>query len=94
MRRVMTQAINLIFEFLKNKEVVRIWLYENSSMQIEGIIVGFDEYMNVVLDSASELIVKTQERKMLGRILLKGDTITLIQRADPSAERGTFRGDA
>lgn len=93
-RRVMTQAINLIFEFLKNKEVVRIWLYENSSMQIEGIIVGFDEYMNVVLDSASELIVKTQERKMLGRILLKGDTITLIQRADPSAERGTFRGDA
>jgi small nuclear ribonucleoprotein E len=90
----MTQAINLIFEFLKNKEVVRIWLYENSSMQIEGIIVGFDEYMNVVLDSASELIVKTQERKMLGRILLKGDTITLIQRADPSAERGTFRGDA
>jgi small nuclear ribonucleoprotein E len=38
-RKVMTQAINLIFEFLKNRERIQVWLYENTSMKIEGIII-------------------------------------------------------
>lgn len=42
-------------------------------------ISGFDEYMNIVLDEAEELHMKTLDRKKLGRILLKGDNITLIQ---------------
>ncbi|KAJ1436824.1 small ribonucleoprotein particle protein SmE [Ochromonadaceae sp. CCMP2298] len=81
----MTQAINLIFEFLKNKETIQIWLYENTAMKMEGVIIGFDEYMNVVLDDAVEVNMKTKARKTVGRILLKGDCITLIQRADPSS---------
>lgn len=48
-------------------------------LRIEGHIVGFDEYMNLVLDDAEELHVKTKVRKNLGRIMLKGDNITLIQ---------------
>lgn len=84
-KRVMTQAINLIFEFLKNRERIQIWLYENVAIKMEGIIIGFDEYMNVVLDEAVEVNVKTSSRKQIGRILLKGDCITLIQRADPSS---------
>lgn len=82
-KRVMTQAINLIFEFLKNRERVQIWLYENTSMKIEGLITGFDEYMNVVLEEASEINLKTSSTREIGRILLKGDCITLIQRANP-----------
>ena len=39
---------------------------------------GFDEYMNVVLDEAEELSIKKKTRKALGRILLKGDNITLM----------------
>lgn len=41
-------------------------------------VQGFDEYMNVVLDDAIEISQKTKVRKALGRILLKGDNITLI----------------
>jgi len=48
-------------------------------MRIEGRIIGFDEYMNLVLDDAEEVSVKKQTRKPLGRILLKGDAITLMQ---------------
>ena len=81
-KKVMTQAINLMFEFLKNKERVSIWLYENTALKLEGVIVGFDEYMNVVLDDAEEVQVKSEERKRVGRILLKGDCITLVQRVD------------
>lgn len=46
---------------------------------MEGKIIGFDEYMNLVLDEAEEVSVKRKTRKALGRILLKGDTITLMQ---------------
>jgi hypothetical protein len=42
---------------------------------------GFDEYMNVVLDDAEELSIKKKSRKALGRILLKGDNITLMMSA-------------
>uniref|UniRef100_A0A158PCC7 Sm protein E n=1 Tax=Angiostrongylus cantonensis TaxID=6313 RepID=A0A158PCC7_ANGCA len=46
--------------------------------QALGYIVGFDEYMNVVLDEAEELNMRTQSRNKLGRILLRGDNITMI----------------
>ena len=81
-KKVMTQAINLMFEFLKNKERISIWLYENTAVKIEGVIVGFDEYMNVVIDDAEEVNMKANERTKLGRILLKGDCITLVQRVN------------
>ena len=45
---------------------------------MEGRIIGFDEYMNLVLDDAEELSIKKKTRKPLGRILLKGDNITLL----------------
>ncbi|XP_077526448.1 uncharacterized protein LOC144138169 isoform X2 [Haemaphysalis longicornis] len=39
---------------------------------------GFDEYMNLVLDDAEEINTKSRQRKQVGRILLKGENITLI----------------
>ena len=39
---------------------------------------GFDEYMNLVLDEAEEVNKKKGTRKTIGRILLKGDNITLM----------------
>jgi hypothetical protein len=42
------------------------------------LLQGFDEFMNVVLDEAEELNLKTKKRTPLGRILLKGDNITSI----------------
>ena len=35
--------------------------------------------MNVVLEEAAEVSLKKGERRDLGRIMLKGDNITLIQ---------------
>lgn len=52
-------------------------------MQMEGRIIGFDEYMNMVLEDAVEIDSKKNARTEVGRILLKGDAITLIQAAQP-----------
>lgn len=55
-----------------------MWLYEQTDLRIEGRIIGFDEYMNLVLDDAEEVALKKKTRKALGRIMLKGDNITLL----------------
>ncbi|XP_034474004.1 probable small nuclear ribonucleoprotein E [Drosophila innubila] len=85
-QKVMVQPINLIFRYLQSRSRVQVWLFENISLRIEGHIVGFDEYMNLVLDDAEEVYVKTRQRKTLGRIMLKGDNITLIQNVNPSKD--------
>jgi small nuclear ribonucleoprotein E len=55
---------------------------------IEGVIIGFDEYMNMVLDDAVEILQPSKkkdnaqqqlQRTAIGRILLKGDAVTLLQ---------------
>lgn len=84
-QKVMVQPINLIFRYLQNRSRVQVWLFENINLRIEGHIVGFDEYMNLVLDDAEEYHLKTKNRKPLGRIMLKGDNITLIQNTNPGA---------
>ncbi|XP_070544292.1 small nuclear ribonucleoprotein E-like [Ptychodera flava] len=78
-QKVMVQPINLIFRYLQSRSRIQVWLYEQVNMRIEGHIIGFDEYMNLVLEDAEEVHLKARTRKTLGRILLKGDNITLIQ---------------
>ncbi|KAL7430250.1 hypothetical protein ACHAXH_001370, partial [Discostella pseudostelligera] len=80
-KKVMTLPINVIFGHLQKKTRVKIWLYDDTRMAIEGQIVGFDEYMNFVLDGATEVDTKSGKRTDVGRILLKGDSITLMQAA-------------
>ncbi|XP_077972531.1 small nuclear ribonucleoprotein E-like [Styela clava] len=78
-QKVMVQPINLIFRYLQNRSRVSIWLYDQVNIRVEGHIVGFDEYMNLVLDESEEVHLKRSTRKTLGRIMLKGDNITVIQ---------------
>ena len=85
-QRVMVQPINLIFRYLQNRTRIQIWLYENTTTRIEGYIIGFDEYMNIVIDEAEEVHVKSKSKNKVGRILLKGDNITLIQQANDGSE--------
>ena len=79
--KVMVQPINLLFGYLQNKSRIQVWVYEQVNLRVEGQIIGFDEYMNLVLDDAEEVHIKKNTRRKIGRILLKGDNITLIQQA-------------
>ncbi|EDP45494.1 hypothetical protein MGL_0483 [Malassezia globosa CBS 7966] len=81
-QRVMIQPINVIFRHLQQQTRVSLWLYDNVEYRLEGKIIGFDEFMNVTLADAEEVHMNAQkDRKPLGRLLLKGDNITLIQPA-------------
>lgn len=81
----MIPPINCIFGHLQQQTLVTFWLYEQVGIRIRGTIRGFDEFMNVVIDDAIEVPVDTKtgteqvdKGTKLGRILLKGDNITLI----------------
>ncbi|KAI9634599.1 putative small nuclear ribonucleoprotein E [Dioszegia hungarica] len=87
-RKVMVQPINILFNYLQKHTRVVLWLYDNTEFRIEAFIIGFDEFMNVVLDDAEEVYdcsakagKEPKPRRELGRILLKGDNITLVQPA-------------
>lgn len=74
--------INLIFKYLQQQSLVTIWLFEQTASRIQGKIRGFDEFMNIVIDDAVEIDLKKGNKEKLGRILLKGDNITLISSTD------------
>ena len=54
-KTIFFQPINLIFRYLQNRSRVAVWLFENVNTRIEGHIIGFDEYMNLVMDGAEEV---------------------------------------
>lgn len=86
----MVQPINLIFRHWQQKARLSIVLFDNKDMRIEGTILGFDEYMNIVLDDAEEVYVRKQrDRAPLGRIMLKGDNITMIALATPPSSHSS-----
>ena len=73
----------MIYKFFQTKSIVQIWLFDNTELIIEGRIIGFDEYMNCVLDEAYEIFTKKSKpeettRRHIGRIMLKGENISLI----------------
>uniref|UniRef100_A0A8C6TFC2 Small nuclear ribonucleoprotein E n=1 Tax=Neogobius melanostomus TaxID=47308 RepID=A0A8C6TFC2_9GOBI len=78
-QKVQKVMVQPIVSFFSERSRIQVWLYEQVNMRIEGCIIGFDEYMNLVLDDSEEIHMKTKNRKPLGRIMLKGDNITLLQ---------------
>lgn len=85
-KRVIVQPISVIFKYLQAKTLLQIWMYDDPNHIIEGHLAGFDEYMNLVVTSAVEKSRKDGQVKELGRILLKGDTVSVIKPA--SSESG------
>ncbi|AAS50482.1 AAR116Wp [Eremothecium gossypii ATCC 10895] len=88
-QKPMMPPINCIYNYLQQQTTVTFWLFQQTQMRIKGRISGFDEFMNVVVDEAVEVPVdeKSGEEQVgrstrLGRILLKGDNITLITAAE------------
>ncbi|EGR34424.1 monoglyceride lipase, putative [Ichthyophthirius multifiliis] len=55
--KTITNPLTTIFGFLQKSVRVQIWLYENTDLKLEGkiVVIGFDEYMNMVIDEAIEV---------------------------------------
>lgn len=81
-QKLMQQPLNVIFQYMKNSIRVQIWLFDQKRLRLEGIIRGFDEFMNIVLEESEEIDVRNKTKRSIGRIMLKGDNITLLMPLD------------
>ncbi|CCW61675.1 unnamed protein product [Phytomonas sp. EM1] len=78
---VMKQMINpanVVYQYMKDKQRVCVWLVHNAQTKIEGNLLGYDEFMNVVLGNAVEINTRRNESTELGKILLRSDNVGVI----------------
>ena len=78
-QRTIIKPVNYLFQLFNSKTKVEIWLFENDETIFQGLIYGFDEYMNMVLYEAEEINKKKGTKISHGKIMLKGDNITLVR---------------
>ena len=78
-QRTIIKPVNYLFQLFKSKTKVEIWLFEDDETVFQGIIYGFDEYMNMVLFEAEEINKKKGTKINHGKIMLKSDNITLVR---------------
>ena len=60
---------------------LRIDLRMNANRHIAGVLKGYDQFLNIVLDSAIE-ILSNNEKRDLGTIVIRGNSIVLWECLD------------
>ncbi len=48
---------------------------------MEGILRGFDPFMNLVLDETTEFC-KTGEKKQIGMVVVRGNSVVMLEAKD------------
>jgi small nuclear ribonucleoprotein E len=78
MSSILLDPTDVIHRFMTSKQKVSVWLNHDSHVRIEGVLAGYDKFMNLVLLDAQEVNTKSKQSETLGRILLKGDNVCVI----------------
>lgn len=77
--------IEYLFLFMERGLTVEIWTEHNPNLKFQGKISGFDEWMNLTLDHAQEINVKKGTVINVGKIILKGDVISVVHLLAPES---------
>ncbi|RLF71254.1 MAG: hypothetical protein DRN40_02915, partial [Thermoplasmata archaeon] len=72
----MVLPMNMLQKSLEKKVTVVL----KDSRILEGVLKGFDEYMNMVLQDAKEM--KGDEERLLGTLILRGNNVVSIYPSD------------
>lgn len=60
---------------------LRVDLKLNAGRHVAGILKGYDQFLNVVLDNAIEILEDNQKRE-LGTIVLRGNSVVMWECLD------------
>lgn len=69
-------SMALPLDVLEKSMNQKLHLLLKDSRSIEGKLLGFDEYMNLVLDEVEE--TKGETKRRLGKIILRGSNVVSI----------------
>ena len=67
---------------LKNGLGKRVLVVLKRNMEINGILRGFDQHLNLHIDNAVTTHPDTLEIETLGTIVLRGDSVLLVNAED------------
>lgn len=67
-------SLKVLSESLGGKVLVRL---RNGKM-LRGILQGYDQHMNLILEQAEELDDENTSSKQLGTIVVRGDNIIMV----------------
>ncbi|PHH91826.1 hypothetical protein CDD83_10175 [Cordyceps sp. RAO-2017] len=56
----------------------RIWVIMKDGKEFSGMLVGFDDYVNMVLEDVTEFDYSSGSRDKLSKILLNGNNICML----------------
>eukprot|EP00286_Rhodomonas_abbreviata_P011872 CAMPEP_0181326782 /NCGR_PEP_ID=MMETSP1101-20121128/21708_1 /TAXON_ID=46948 /ORGANISM="Rhodomonas abbreviata, Strain Caron Lab Isolate" /LENGTH=78 /DNA_ID=CAMNT_0023435311 /DNA_START=13 /DNA_END=249 /DNA_ORIENTATION=+ len=59
----------------------RVTLKLNANRQVSGVLRGFDQFMNVVLDHTVEH-VSAHEKNEIGMVVVRGNSIAMVECVD------------
>jgi small nuclear ribonucleoprotein E len=75
------KPINTLYGFHQAHKRVVVWMQHDNHTRIEGVLVGYDEFLNLVLEDAVEHDTRKGDAEAgfpCGKLLLKGDNVGLI----------------
>lgn len=76
--KILEPPLHVLFGYLKEGSRIRVHLNKNNKMCIEGTLLGFDEFMNLVLDDAYEIYLASDTKIPLGKTMLRGEVIAIV----------------
>ncbi|KAF4654005.1 hypothetical protein FOL47_010178 [Perkinsus chesapeaki] len=53
----------------------------NANRHVVGVVRGYDQFMNLVLDNAVELVSRTEKRE-IGMVVIRGNSILMWECLD------------
>lgn len=60
---------------------LRVDLRLNANRHIAGVLKGYDQFLNIVLDNAIEIVSKDEKRE-LGTIVIRGNSVVMWENLD------------
>jgi small nuclear ribonucleoprotein G len=51
----------------------------NGKRIVKGVLRGYDQFMNLVLEEASEIVSSASEEKQIGTVVIRGNSVTQFE---------------
>ena len=71
----MNRTLEILDKALDKRVIIKL----KYNKEFRGILKGFDQHLNLILDAAEEVLnAEEQTIKNLGQIILRGDSVVMI----------------
>lgn len=75
---IIKKPTSFVYDLMQSQQRITVWLIHDTHLRFDGVLIGYDEFMSLVLDEAYEHNTKTKTSVKVGRLVLRGDSVGLM----------------